>query len=107
MPQKIKQHFYVTKIEDNKGSFRFTNLLPGEYLLRVSFNYKLNRNVGIDTGYVQCSFNGLCSRVGAMAERVSTEGMEIVKEVKIGSNGETVNIELSKKSIIRKGTFGD
>ena len=106
VPQKIKDLTSYAKIEDDKGNFKFTNLLPGYYVLRISFNYKLNRMTSADTEFVRCQGN-LCVNQSVSMEKEFNEGAEVMKEVRINNNGETVTIDLSKKDVFRQGVFGN
>ncbi len=40
IPERIAKHFMFATIEDDQGSFRFTRIPAGEYLLIADFSYK-------------------------------------------------------------------
>jgi hypothetical protein len=103
VPETIKSYFFVTKIEDNKGTFRFTNLQPGEYLVRASFNYYQPRTVVTNTGDFNCTYT-YCSQVKSASTEFVREGAEVIKSVIISKNGDIVNVDLSQDKIKKKYT---
>lgn len=106
VPERIKALTSYGKIEDDKGSFRFTNLPPGNYALRVNFNYKLDRQKQVDTGFARC-VGDLCNRVSVGIVNEYNEDADVIKEVTIAKDGDTVTVDLSKRFTIRQGTIGN
>ena len=104
MPAHLKSLFRTTKIEDNKGNFRFTNLLPGDYALRVSFNYNIDRKIAVSSGYMLCQGSNCYEPLSAKSV-VEKLGSEHTKFVSIKNNSDTVTMDLAERHVLRKGSF--
>lgn len=103
IPQNILKHFMATKILDDKGSFAFTNIPAGEYLLIADYSYEGTRNQEEVIGHTDIYVGG--NHVGSNAQiTVGTysfqQGMTFEKHVVVPSDGQTIEVTLDKSQIM-------
>lgn len=89
----------VTTVYDDKGSFEFVNLLPGEYLLYTEFGY-VHTSVRTEiVGYTDTYINGMFQGSSANTEvkRYGSNAVAGIKKVvEIKADGEKVSVKLKK-----------
>lgn len=105
VPQQIKDLASIARIEDDEGRFRFNNLPPGEYVLRVSFDYQRSQRVNEYMGSTVTTVNnhvvGVQDHVLSYSRNV-LGGAEIEKNITIQNDGDTVKVDLEKSSVLRR-----
>jgi hypothetical protein len=103
IPQTILKHFMRTKILDDKGSFMFTNMPPGEYLLITDFSYERTRNQVEVIGRTDVYTAG-GRHIGSNDQiTVNTyafqQGVTFEKRVVVPADGETIEVTLDKSCL--------
>lgn len=89
----------VATVYDEKGSFEFVNLQPGEYLLYTEFGYVHTSNRTEVVGYTDTYINGMFQGSTANTTTYKVQGnaaAAIKKKVTITTNGQIVNVKLKK-----------
>lgn len=89
----------VTTVYDNKGSFEFTNLMPGEYLLYTEFGYQHTSVRNEVVGYTDTYINGMFQGTSANTEvkRYGTNAAAVIKKlVTISKASEKLSVKLKK-----------
>lgn len=89
----------VTAVYDDKGSFEFVNLMPGEYLLYTEFGYVHTTTQTEVVGYTDTYINGLFQGSSANTETYkygTNASANVSKTVKISTAGEILTIKLKK-----------
>lgn len=104
IPQAILKHFMRTKILDDKGSFVFTNMPPGEYLLITDFSYERTRNQEEVIGRTDVYTAG-GRYIGSNNQiTVNTyafqEGVTFEKRVVVPADGQTIEVSLDKSCLM-------
>ncbi|RPE12537.1 hypothetical protein EGT74_03005 [Chitinophaga lutea] len=99
LPKEAAECIKVTTIYDDKGSFEFVNLTPGEYLVFSEFGYTHTTHRTEVTGYSDRYVNGLYQ--GTMTHTTSraydsNAAASVRKTVTIDKDGEKVEIKLKK-----------
>lgn len=89
----------VAAVYDDKGSFEFVNLMPGEYLLYTEFGYVhtsvRNEIVGYTDTYINGMFQG--SSANTEVRRYGSNAMAGIKKViEVKSDGDKVTVKLKK-----------
>jgi hypothetical protein len=102
-PQAILKHFMRTKLQDDKGSFMFTNMPAGEYLLITDLSYERTRNQVEVIGRTDVYTAG-GNHVGSNDQiTVNTyafqEGVTFGKRVVLATDGETIEVTLDKSCL--------
>nr|WP_298127535.1 carboxypeptidase-like regulatory domain-containing protein [uncultured Pseudoxanthomonas sp.] len=102
IPERIARHFMVTTILDDQGSFRFTNMPPGEYLLIADFSYKETVTRTEVTGrtdvYAGNQYIGSNDHLSVWFENVKKPAT-FSKTVHIKKDGETLQVTLDKSML--------
>ncbi|MFN4361098.1 MAG: hypothetical protein ACK4F4_10300 [Hylemonella sp.] len=103
IPQTILKHFMRTKILDDKGSFMFTNMPPGEYLLITDFSYERTRNqvevIGRTDVYTAGGHHiGSNDRI-TVNTYAFQQGVTFEKRVVVSADGETIEVTLDKSCL--------
>lgn len=99
LPKDAFDCFKRTKVYDDNGSFEFTNLKPGEYLLVTAFGYTHTSRQTEETGRASVIVNGtyqgdeVYTSVFAYSSNATAH---IQKVVTIKSEGEKVEVKLKK-----------
>lgn len=94
-----KECILVTDVYDDKGSFEFVNLGPGEYYVYISFNYRDYYSQREVTGYGDVYANGqyVGSEVYTSVIGHTQQGnANFDKVVSIRSDGEKVKVKLKR-----------
>ena len=94
-----KECILVTDVYDDKGSFEFVNLSPGDYYIYISFNYQDYYSQREVTGYGDVYANGqyVGSEVYTSVIGHTQQGnANFDKVVTIRSNGEKVKVKLKR-----------
>ncbi|ENW21627.1 hypothetical protein [Acinetobacter haemolyticus] len=103
IPENILKHFMSTRILDDQGHFKFTNLPAGEYILVANFSYEKSVSrtevVGRTDVYVGNQHIGSNDQI-AHWSYVIKEGTSFEKPVTIPKDGDSVNIILDKSQIM-------
>ncbi len=89
----------VATVYDDKGSFEFVNLMPGEYVLYTEFGYVHTSNRTEVVGYTDTYINGMFQGTTANTEvnsYATNAAANIKKIVTISKKGETVSVKLKK-----------
>lgn len=89
----------VATVYDDKGSFEFVNLQPGEYLLYTEFGYIHTSNRTEVVGYTDTYINGMFQGTSANTETYKVKGgasASIKKIITIKKEGERVSVKLKK-----------
>ncbi len=99
LSKEAAQCIKTTTIYDDRGSFEFVNLMPGEYLLFTEFGYVHTSRQTEVTGYTDRYVNGLYQ--GTMTHTTSraynsNAAASIKKVVTIDKDGEKVEVKLKK-----------
>lgn len=99
LPKEALECLKYAQVYDDKGSFDFVNLMPGEYLLFTTFGYehyfKKIEETGRSNVYVNGNYVGTEVYTGAFGY-TRNESANITKTVTIKTNGETVKTKLKK-----------
>ena len=103
IPQAILKHFMRTKVLDDQGSFMFTNMPPGEYLLITDFSYERTRNQVEVIGRTDVYTAG-GNYIGSNDQiTVNTyafqQGVTFEKRVVVPADGETIEVTLDKSCL--------
>lgn len=103
IPQAILKHFMRTKVLDDKGSFMFTNMPPGEYLLITDFSYERTRNQVEVTGRTDVytaggHYIGSNDQITVNTYAVQ-EGVTFEKRVVVPADGQTIEVTLDKSCL--------
>jgi hypothetical protein len=102
IPERIARHFMVTPILDDQGSFRFTNMPAGEYLLIADFSYKESVTRTEVTGrtdvYAGNQYIGSNDHLSVWFEDVKKPAT-FSKTVHIKQDGETLQVTLDKSML--------
>lgn len=103
IPQAILKHFMRTQILDDKGSFMFTNMPAGEYLLITDFSYERTRNQVEVIGRTDVYTAG-GNYVGSNDQiTVNTyafqEGVTFEKRVVVPADDQTIEVTLDKSCL--------
>lgn len=102
IPLNIARHFMRARVLDDQGSFAFTNMPAGEYLLVADFSYErtVNREevIGRTDIYVGGNHVGSNPRitVGTYAFR---QGVTFEKRVVVQPGQKTVDVQLEKSQL--------
>ncbi|MFW1951627.1 hypothetical protein [Acinetobacter beijerinckii] len=103
IPESILKHFMSTRILDNQGRFKFTNLPAGDYILIANFSYDKNVShtevVGRTDVYAGNQYIGSNDQI-ARWNYIVKEGTSFEKPVKILKDGDTINVSLDKSQIM-------
>ncbi|MDR7015688.1 hypothetical protein [Acinetobacter sp. 3657] len=103
IPESILKHFMSTRILDDQGHFKFTNLPAGDYILIANFSYDKNVShtevVGRTDVYAGNQYIGSNDQI-ARWNYVVKEGTSFEKPVTISKDGETINVSLDKSQIM-------
>ncbi len=99
LPLEVRDQTLVTEVTDNKGSFSFQNLKPGEYHVLVQFvATKYTHTTKTPTGGYTVSVNpdgtGSASPIMDVKHWGSPTNVSNYALVKISSEGETVKVKL-------------
>lgn len=89
----------VTTVYDDKGSFEFVNLMPGDYLLYTEFGYVHTASRTEVIGYTDTYINGMFQGSTANTQSYSyntNASASIKKVVTINKAGENVSVKLRK-----------
>jgi hypothetical protein len=103
IPQAILKHFMRTKILDDQGSFMFTNMPPGEYLLITDFSYERTRSQVEVIGRTDVYTAG-GRHIGSNDQiTVNTyafqQGVTFEKRVVVPADGQTIEVTLDKSCL--------
>lgn len=99
LPKEAASQIKTTEVFDDKGSFEFANLMPGEYMVYAAFNYEDTIDKTEVTGKADVYINGQYSGTEVYTDVFRYGGetnAQIVKKITIKNNGETVNIKLKR-----------
>lgn len=103
IPQSILKHFMYTKILDDKGSFAFTNMPAGEYLLIADFSYERTSSqtevIGRTDVYVGGNYIGSNDQI-TVNTYAFQEGVTFEKRVVVPADGDIVEVTLDKSQIM-------
>lgn len=101
--ESILKHFMSTRILDDKGHFKFTNLPAGEYILVANFSYDENVShtevIGRTDVYAGNQYIGSNDQIAHWNYMVK-KGTSFEKPVTISKDGDTINISLDKSQIM-------
>jgi len=99
LPLEVKEQTLLAEVTDNKGSFSFHNLKPGEYHITVQFvATKYTHTTRTSSGSYNISINTDGS--GTVTENMgvkhwgSPTNIDAYAFVKIDKDGETVKVKL-------------
>ena len=103
IPESILKHSMSTRILDDQGRFKFTNLPAGEYILIANFSYEKNVShtevIGRTDVYVGNQYIGSNDQI-ARWNYIVKEGTSFEKPVTIPKDGDTINVSLDKSQIM-------
>ncbi len=103
IPEKIAKHFMSTLITDDKGSFSFTRLPAGEYMLIANFSYKedVTRSelVGQTHTFASQQHIGTQDHMTYWTETVK-QPTTFEKTVFIKNDGDNLKVSLDKSLLI-------
>jgi hypothetical protein len=103
IPERILKHFMYTKILDDKGSFEFTNMPVGEYLLIADFSYERTSSqtevIGRTDVYVGGNYIGSNDQI-TVNTYAFQEGVTFEKRVEVPADGDIVEVTLDKSQIM-------
>ena len=104
IPLAILKHFLRTKVLDDKGSFMFTNVPAGEYLLITDFSYESTRNevevIGRTDVYTAGGFYLGSNDQIAVNTYAFQQGVTFEKRVVVPVDGETIEVTLDKSCLM-------
>ncbi len=99
LPKDALECLKHTQVYDDKGRFEFTNLMPGEYLLYITFNYEDFYSRMEETGranvYINGNYAGTEVYTG-MFGYTTAGNANIQKIVTVKTSGETLKVKLKK-----------
>lgn len=97
------KHFMATKILDHKGSFIFTNMPAGEYLLIADYSYEKTYSqeevIGHTDVYVGGNYVGSNPQI-TVGTYSFQQGLTFEKRVVVPADGKTVEVTLDKSQIM-------
>ena len=103
VPGNILKHFMRTKILDDKGSFAFTNMPAGEYLLIADYSYERTMSqeevVGRTDVFVGGNYVGSNAQI-TVGTYAFQQGVTFEKRVVVPADGKTVEVSLDKSQIM-------
>lgn len=93
----MRDTFKVAEVYDDEGSFEFTNLKPGDYILTTSFQYQYGYSATVETGrsgvYYKNTYQGDYIHYDRV-RRTATEQAAPEARVTIQADGDTVEVNL-------------
>lgn len=99
LPKDALECLKYTQVYDDKGHFEFTNLMPGEYLLYITFDYEdfftRTEETGRANVYVNGHYAGTEVYTG-MFGYTTAGGANIQKNVTVKENNKTVKVKLKE-----------
>lgn len=99
LPKEAAECIKTTTVYDDKGSFEFVNLMPGDYLVFTEFGYvhtsRRTEVVGYTDTYVNGIFQGSSANTQSFSYR-NNAAASIKKVVTIKKEAEQVSIKLKK-----------
>lgn len=99
LPKEATECIKTTSVYDDKGSFEFVNLMPGDYMLYSEFGYVHSFNRTEVVGYTDTYINGMFqgTRENTTTNKYSTGASAAVKKVvTLKKEGEKVSVKLKK-----------
>lgn len=99
LPKEAASQIKLTEVFDDKGNFEFANLMPGEYLLYISFNYQDFFTKSQVTGAADVYINGQYSGTEVYTDMfgyTQQGNANYHKFVTVKSNGEAVKVKLKR-----------
>ena len=103
IPQNILKHFVRTKVLDDQGSFRFTNMPAGEYLLIADYSFEKTVNqeevIGRTDVFVGGNYIGSNAQI-TVGTYAYQQGLTFEKRVVVPTDGQTIEVTLDKSQIM-------
>lgn len=99
LPKEATECIKTTTVYDDKGSFEFVNLMPGDYLLYTEFGYVHTYSRTEVVGYTDTYINGIFQGTAenTTTNRYNTNASAAVKKiVTLKKEGENVSVKLKK-----------
>jgi hypothetical protein len=103
IPLNILKHFLRTKVLDDQGSFMFTNMPAGEYLLIADYSYEKTVNqeevIGRTDVFVGGNYIGSNAQI-TVGTYAYQQGLTFEKRVVVPADGQTIEVTLDKSQIM-------
>jgi hypothetical protein len=100
LPEGVAEAVKVAEIHDDNGSFEFTNLQPGQYILTTHIHYRYGYSRTVETGrsavYYKNAYQGDYIHYGNVRE-VATGEARPEMTVNVAREGETVEVKLNAR----------
>lgn len=102
IPESILKHFMSTRILDDQGRFKFTNLPAGEYILIANFSYEKMLAILKLLGELMFMWESIyrLKRPNCSLELYCERRDFFEKPVTIPKDGDTINVSLDKSQIM-------